>query len=134
MVKHFLLPLMKRKNNSKLNEAVQIPYRLEDFKEGDRVHVIGGFDGDTFDDLGTIVTTSNEIDNPWSREDSILIKFDEPKESEYGLHDGETRVDRIRNRCQNKCWWIWMASFIPDYVSNPDDYYYDEKNRVIKFI
>jgi hypothetical protein len=132
MVKHFLLPLMKRKNNSKLNEGAQIPYRLEDFKEGDRVHVIGNFDDVKFDDLGTIVTTSNEIENPWSKEDSILIKFDEPKELEYGLHDGETGIREIFNKCDYRCWWIWLGSFIPNYVSNPDDYFFDERNRVIK--
>jgi hypothetical protein len=133
MVKHFLLPLMKRKNNSKLNEGVQIPYRLQDFKEGDRVHVIGVFDDINFDDLGTIVTTSREIENPWSREDSILIKFDEPKESEYGLHDGETGNKEIADKCDYRCWWIWMASFIPHYEgSNPDDYYYKKNNRIIK--
>jgi hypothetical protein len=133
MVKHFLLPLMKRKNNIKLNEGVQIPYRLEDFKEGDRVHVIGVFDGENFDDLGTIVTASNEIENPWSKEDSILIKFDDHGQREYGFHDGETGIREIAVKCYGKCWWIWLASFIPHYEgSNPDDYYYKKNNRIIK--
>jgi len=132
MVKHFLLPLMKRKNNIKLNEGAQIPYSLQDFKEGDRVHVIGGFDGESFDDLGTIVTTSNENENPWSNEDSILIKFDEPQQREYDLHDGETGNKEIFDKCDYRCWWIWLASFIPNYVPNPDDYYYNKNNRVIK--
>jgi hypothetical protein len=122
MVKHFLLPLMKRKNNSKLNEGSQIPYSLQDFKEGDRVHVIGGFDGERFDDLGTIVTTSNEIANPWSNEDSILIKFDEPQQREHDLHDGETGIREIAVKCYGNCWWIWLASIIPNYVPNPDVY------------
>jgi hypothetical protein len=100
MVKHFLLPLMKRKNNSKLNEAVQIPYRLQDFKEGDRVHIIGNFDGEEFDDLGTIVTTSNEIDNPYWSDDSFLLALDEPQRLS---HNGDTGIDWIRNRCQNNC-------------------------------
>jgi hypothetical protein len=132
MVKHFLLPLMKRKNNSKLNEGAQIPYSLQDFKEGDRVHVIGVFDGENFDDLGTIVTTSREIENPWSKEDSILVKFDDHGQREYGFHDGETGIREIAVKCYGKCWWIWLASFIPNYVSNPDDYYYKKNNRVIK--
>ena len=132
MVKHFLLPLMKRKNNSKLNEASQITYRLQDFKEGDRVHIIGNFDGEEFDDLGTIVTTSNEIDNPWSRDDSILVKFDEPQQEAHDLHDGETRIDWISNRCQNNCWWIWMSSFISDYGLGQEFEFYNKRNRVIK--
>jgi len=132
MVKHFLLPLMKRKNNSKLNEGVQIPYRLQDFKEGDRVHVIGVFDGENFDDLGTIVTTSNEIDNPWSNEDSILVKIDSVNIDNRDFHHGETGNKKIADKCDYRCWWIWLASFIPNYASNPDDYYFDERNRVIK--
>jgi hypothetical protein len=133
MVKHFLLPLMKRKNNSKLNEASQIPYRLEDFKEGDRVHIIGNFDGEEFNDLGTIVTTSNEIDNPWSHDASFLVKFDEPQQEAHDLHDGETRIDWVRNRCQNNCWWIWMNSFISDYGLGQEFELYNKRNRVIKF-
>ena len=132
MVKHFLLPLMKRKNNIKLNEGAQIPYSLQDFKEGDRVHVIGNFDNVNFDDLGTIVTTSREIENPWSEEDSILVKFDSVNIDNRDFHDGETGIREIAVKCYGKCWWIWLASFIPNYTSNPDDYYFDERNRVIK--
>jgi len=128
MVKHFLLPLMKRKNNSKLNEAVQLPYRLEDFKAGDRVHIIGRFDDVEFNDTGTIVVTSKDVDNPYSNDASFLLAFDEPQ---HLSHDGDTGIDWIRNRCQNKCWWVHLFQFNSDY--NYDDYSIDyDKNRVIK--
>lgn len=137
MVKHFLLPLMKRKNNRwnkvderhfKLNEAVQIPYRLQDFKANDRVHIIGIFDDVEFDATGTIVVTSKDVDNPYSTDDSFLLAFDEPQQLS---HNGDTGIDWIRNRCQNKCWWVYLFQFNPDY--NYDDYNIDyNKNRVIK--
>ena len=40
----FFIVLMKRKKI--LKEEVPIPYRLDDFKPGDRLHIIGDYDDD----------------------------------------------------------------------------------------
>jgi len=125
----FFIVLMKRKKI--LKEGVQIPYRLDDFKPGDRLHIIGDYDDVSFDNFATVITTSNDIDNPYGNDAAILVHLDSPNQISGSLHDGDTDNPEIRKKCRHNCWWIWMYEFNPEY--NYDTYRpnYD-LNRVIK--
>ncbi len=125
----FFIVLMKRKKI--LKEGVQIPYRLDDFKPGDRLHIIGDFDDVSFDNFATVIGTSNDIDSPYSDDAAILVHLDSPNQISGALHDSDTGIPEIKKKCRHNCWWLWMYQFNPEYNYENYRVNYDE-NRVIK--
>lgn len=120
---------MKRKKI--LKEGVQIPYRLDDFKPGDRLHIIGDYDDVSFDNFATVIGTSNDIDSPYSDDAAILVHLDSPNQISGALHDSDTGIPEIKKKCRHNCWWLWMYQFNPEYNYENYRVNYDE-NRVIK--
>ena len=125
----FFIVLMKRKKI--LKEGVQIPYRLDDFKPGDRLHIIGDYDDVSFDNFATVIGTSNDIDSPYSDDAAILVHLDSPNQISGALHDSDTGIPEIKKKCRHNCWWLWMYQFNPEYNYENYRVNYDE-NRVIK--
>ena len=120
---------MKRKRI--LKEGVQIPYRLDDFKPGDRIHIIGEYDSVSFDNFATVIATNNDIDNPYSDDASILVRVDSATPISDLLHGGGTGNPEIAKKCRGNCFWIGMYEFNPEYNYENYRVNYDE-NRVIK--
>ena len=100
---------------------LQIPYVVSDFKPGNIVHVIGEYDDQYFDDIGTVITTSDFVDNPYSGDDSILVRFDGKRDTGL-LHDGGTGDIDIRRACNNRCWWLAEWEWNPN-SKNEEEYY-----------
>lgn len=110
----------------------KIPYVVSDFKPDDIVHVIGEYDGQDFDDVGTVITTSDYVDNPYSGEASILVRFDNKRDAGR-LHDGGTSDVNIRKACDNRCWWLaeWQWNPEKNFSEYQDvDYDYNHLEKI----